>query len=232
MEDKGEVLYELKPKFDFLYEIMMPTGKKMKSALISVIILAIVKIILSFAKGYVLGMNNELFATLYNVTNIIIIVAIVFAIILCIARIAIQILEYNGMSYKFYKNCMIFENSFLNQTRKTIEYADIKEVEIRRTIMDRIMNYGVIILYTSAEKAFGNATILYAIKNTQEHYNNIESLIHSGKIITGPIKTEENHEAFKETLTMQNETEEKTKDAENSEESSYSGNNPLDHKED
>ena len=30
MEDKGEVLYELSPKFDFLYELTMPTGKKMK----------------------------------------------------------------------------------------------------------------------------------------------------------------------------------------------------------
>lgn len=229
MEDRGEVLYELKPKFDFFYEIMMPTGKKMKSALLSVIILAIIIIILAFSKSYVLGMNNELFKTLFNVSNIIVIIAMVFAIILFIARICIQILEYKGMTYKFYKNCMIFENNFLNQTRKTIEYTDIKEVEIRRTIMDRIMNYGVIILYTSAEKAFGNATILYAIKNTQEHYNNIESLIHSGRIISSPIRTEENHNAFKEQLNLQNAMD---RNEEYNEANALSDVNPLDKKED
>jgi len=229
MEDRGEVLYELKPKFDFFYEIMMPTGKKMKSALLSVIILAIIIIILAFSKSYVLGMNNELFKTLFNVSNIIVIIAMVFAIILFIARIFIQVLEYKGMSYKFYKNCMIFENNFLNQTKKTIEYTDIKEVEIRRTIMDRIMNYGVIILYTSAEKAFGNATILYAIKNTQEHYNNIESLIHSGRIISNPIRTEENHDAFKEQLNLQNAMD---RNEEYNESNALSDVNPLDKKED
>ena len=229
MEDRGEVLYELKPKFDFFYEIMMPTGKKMKSALLSVIILVIITIILAFSKSYVLGMNNELFNTLFNVSNIIVIIAMVFAIILFIARIFIQVLEYKGMSYKFYKNCMIFENNFLNQTKKTIEYTDIKEVEIRRTIMDRIMNYGVIILYTSAEKAFGNATILYAIKNTQEHYNNIESLIHSGRIISNPIRTEENHDAFKEQLNLQNAMD---RNEEYNESNALSDVNPLDKKED
>ena len=133
------------------------------------------------------------------------------------------------MSYKFYKNCMIFENNFLNQTRKTIEYADIKEVEIRRSIMDRIMNYGVIIIYTSAEKSYGSATILYSIKNTQEHYNNIESLIHSGKIITNPIRTEENHDAFKEQLNLQNAMD---KTEVYNESNALSDVNPLDKKED
>ena len=37
MEDKGEVLYELGPKFDFFYEMTMPTGKKMRSSFVSAI---------------------------------------------------------------------------------------------------------------------------------------------------------------------------------------------------
>ncbi|MBO5477053.1 MAG: PH domain-containing protein [Clostridia bacterium] len=228
MEEKGEILYEIKPKFDFLYELMMPTGKKMKSALISVIISIILKVILTLAKDQILAMNNGFFTNVYNVTNIILIIAIAFSILLFIARIVMQVLEYNGMSYKFYNNCMIFENNFLNQTRKTIEYADIKEVEIRRTIMDRIMNYGVIIIYTSAEKSYGSATILYSIKNTQEHYNNIESLIHSGKIISSPIKSE-NHDAFKEQLNLQNAM---AKTEEYNESNALSDVNPLNKRED
>ena len=229
MEDKGEILYQIKPKFDFLYELMMPTGKKMKSALISIIISIAMKIILTLVKDQILAMNNGLFTNLYNVTNIILMIVIAFSFIIFIARIVIQILEYKGMIYKFYKNCMIFENNFLNQTRKTIEYADIKEVEIRRSIMDRIMNYGVIIIYTSAEKSYGSATILYSIKNTQEHYNNIESLIHSGKIITNPIRTEENHDAFKEQLNLQNAMD---KTEVYNESNALSDVNPLDKKED
>ena len=35
---------------------------------------------------------------------------------------------------------MVYENDFLSQTKKTIEYSNIREVEIRRTVTDRIMN--------------------------------------------------------------------------------------------
>jgi len=53
MEDKGEVLYELSPKFDFIYELTMPTGRKMKSALAIVIVSIILNIILIFKQYYV-----------------------------------------------------------------------------------------------------------------------------------------------------------------------------------
>ena len=92
MEDKGEILYQIKPKFDFLYELMMPTGKKMKSALISIIISIAMKIILTLVKDQILAMNNGLFTNLYNVTNIILMIVIAFSFIIFIARIVIQIL--------------------------------------------------------------------------------------------------------------------------------------------
>ena len=210
MEDKGEVLYELKPKYDFIYEMMMPTGKKTKSALMGIIVSVIIKVILSLLRSYIVNMNNELALSVYNVINILMIVVIVFSIILFIARIVMQVLEYKGMSYKFYKNCMVFENNFLSQTKKTIEYPNIKEVEIRRTVMDRIMNYGVIILYTSAEKTFGNATIIYAIKDTQNHYNEIEKLIHAGRsenvqqVPNEEVPEELTHDEFKEKISINN----------------------------
>ena len=102
----------------------------------------------------------------------------IFSILLFIARIVVQSLEYKGIKYKFYENCLTVENNFLNQTRKTIEYTNVKEIEIRRTLLDRIINYGIIIIYTNAEKSYSSATIIYAVKNIQEHYNKIEHLIH------------------------------------------------------
>ena len=208
MEEKGELLYELKPKFDFIYELFMPTGKKMKSALMSTILAIIIKIVLIMAGNYVESLNNEMFVMMYNICNIIIDIAIVFSIILFIVRIIFQVLEYKGISYKFYKDCIIFENTFLNQTRKTIEYSNIREVEIRRTIFDRILNYGVIIIYTNAEKGTGSATVIYAIKDTQLHYNNIESIIHNGNIVSSPIieDTTRNQEIDLQNAMSKNET--------------------------
>ena len=121
--------------------------------------------------------------------------------------------EYKGIKYKFYKDCLVCENTFLSQTKKTIEYSNIREVEIRRTFLDRIMNFGVIIIYTNADKTFGSATVLYAVKNTVEKYNNIESLIHNKNISSGPIKVE--NEKIDNEISNTNPVEEYTQDASN-----------------
>lgn len=198
MEDKGEVLYELKPTFNFIYELTMPTGRKIRAAFMSIVLAVAIKIILLFVKSYILGFNNEMINTIYNVCNGVMIIVILVTIILFIARIIFQVFEYKGMSYKFYADCMISENSFLNQTRKTIDYINIREVEIRRSIIDRIMGYGIIIIYTNADKAYGSATVLYAIKDTQKHYDEIEKIIYKGKDITIKDKVIEDNNPVKE----------------------------------
>ena len=198
MEDKGEVLYELKPTFNFLYELVMPTGRKIRSALMSIILAIVIIVILIFSKSYILGFNNELINSIYNVCDILMILVIILTMIFFAARIIFQILEYRGMSYKFYEDCMTSENTFLNQTRKTIDYINIREVEIRRSIIDRIMGFGIIIVYTNAEKAYGSATVIYAIKDTQRHYNEIEKIIYKGKDITVKDKTLEDGNPVKE----------------------------------
>ena len=204
MEDKGEVLYEIGPKFNFFYELTMPTGRRLKSALTGVIISIVLLIVLFLCKGYITDFNNEIIMSIYNIATIVCCIAIVVTIIMLIGRISMQILEYKGISYKFYKDCMVYENDFLSQTKKTIEYSNIREVEIRRTVTDRVMNYGVIIIYTNADRARGSATILYGIKNTEEHYNNIEYLIHNGNVITNPIKTGDSATVLKNEIDLNN----------------------------
>lgn len=204
MEENREVLYEIGPKFDFLYELTMPTGKKIKSALVYTVLALIIKLFISFSRIKISSASNELLSLIYSVGNILITVALVFSVILLVARIVMQVLEYKGIKYKFYDNYLTFENTFLSQTKKTIEYSNIREVEIRRSILDRILNYGVIIIYTNADKLQGSATVLYGIKNTQEHYNNIQSLIHHGSVTTNPIKTEDGSNSFKDQTDLQN----------------------------
>ena len=162
--------------------------------------------------------------SIYNIATIVCCIAIVVTIIMLIGRISMQILEYKGISYKFYKDCMVYENDFLSQTKKVIEYSNIREVEIRRTVTDRVMNYGVIIIYTNADRVNGSATILYAIKNTEEHYNNIESLIHNGNIITNPIKTEDSYNDLKGENDLKNAM---NKNEEYNESNATSDNDPL-----
>lgn len=213
MEDKGDVLYELSPRFDFFYELTMPTGKKMKSSFIAVVIVLIINVILEFSKSVAIDAGNTSLLSVLKICTIIGYVFLAFVILLFIARIVMQILEYKGIKYIFYKNCMVYENKFLNQTKKTIEYANIREIEIRRTLLDRMLNYGVIIIYTNAEKAYGSATVIYAVKDIEKHYNNIESIVHTGNIMNNPIKTGdvskdfETHDEFVDSINTMNNVE-------------------------
>ena len=152
MEDKGEVLYELGPKFDFFYEMTMPTGKKMRSSFISALVTAIITIAFFMFKDSLFADASSDIHNMLKIIGIVLIVVLVFFVIVFFARVLMQSLEYKGIKYYFYKNCMVYENNFLNQTRKTIEYSNIREVEIRRTLTDRMLNYGVIIIYTKSEK--------------------------------------------------------------------------------
>lgn len=224
MDEKGEVLYELSPKFNFWYELTMPTGKKIRSSFTTIIITLILNIVFLVGKKYILNMDNITIINVYNVCRIICLIVLIVSIVIFISKIVMQVLEYKGMSYKFYKDCLVFENNFLSQTRKTIEYSNIREVEIRRSVTDRIMNYGVIIIYTNADKAYGSATVLYAIKNTEEHYNNIESIIHNGNIISSPIKTGNSARDLKEETNFQNAM---NKNETYNESNAMSDNNPL-----
>lgn len=189
MEEKGEVLYELGPKFDFFYELTMPTGKKMKSSFVLVIVTIIINVVLEFAKSFVEDYDQFYYMPILKILSVVGLIILGFMVLLLIARIVMQVLEYKGIKYTFYKNCMVYENNFLNQTKKTIEYSNIREIEIRRTLLDRMLNYGVIIIYTNAEKAYGSATVIYAVKDIEKHYNNIEKIVHSGNIMNNPIKT-------------------------------------------
>ena len=76
---------------------------------------------------------------------------------------------------------MIYEDDFLNQHRKNIEYKNIKEVEIRRTIWDRMLNFGIMVIYTNADNDRNNGLVIYSVKDPKAHYNVIDGLIHKKK---------------------------------------------------
>ena len=204
MEDKGEVLYELSPKFDFFYELTMPTGKKMKSSFMAVVISLVITVVFEFLKSVAMDANNQNFLSIVKVLFVVGLVFLLFSILMFIVRIVMQSLEYKGIKYTFYKECLVYENNFLNQTKKTIEYSNIREIEIRRTLIDRILKYRVIIIYTNAEKGYGSATVIYAVKDIERHYNNIENIVHNGNVISSPIRSGDANVDFQNEVNLQN----------------------------
>lgn len=175
MEEK--LLYELSPKFNFIYELFMPTGRKIKMNLIVSLMFTILTILL-----YLNIFTGA--STFGNTTNTLKIVSLFFTIIAYIifaVSIILKIMQYKCINYKFYEKHMIYEDTFLNQHKKNIEYSNVKEVEIRRTIWDRILNFGVVIIHTNAENGRANGIVVYGLKNPEEKYKKIDEIIHNGK---------------------------------------------------
>lgn len=178
-----EVIYELSPKFNMLYELFMPTGRKIKSTLLFIIAVFFMDIYLLFGAK---GMNVGSIVVFGNMTILAILKIIFFTLILVLIlklvfHIVIQSMQYKHITYRFYSTHMVYEDDFLNQHRKNIEYSNIKEVEIRRTIMDRILGFGVIIIYTNAENSRSNGLVIYGLKNPRESYDIIDDIIHKNK---------------------------------------------------
>lgn len=172
MEEK--LLYKLSPKFNFVYELAMPTGRKIKTFFVVGILFTILTILLYFNSfGGIQTLGNGIPAL-----KVISLFFTIFSYILLVSSIILKITQYKYISYKFYEKHMIYEDNFLNQHRKNISYDNVKEVELRRTIWDRIFNFGVVIIHTNAENGRANGVVVYGLKNPEESYRKIDEIIH------------------------------------------------------
>ena len=138
------------------------------------------------------------------ILNIVLIVGIIATIIKLIIHIVLQNAQYKNIKYTFYDTHIVYEDSFLNQHRKNIQYANIKEVEIRRSVWDRILGYGIIVIYTNAENEYSNGLVIFSIKNPQEHYDIIDNLVHNYKTEDTNKKIVETNEEFDEKIPESN----------------------------
>lgn len=127
---------------------------------------------------------------LMTILHIVFWVMMIVLFIRTISHLLFQMLQYKYLSYTFYEDHMIYEDTFLNQHRKAIEYSNIKEVEIRRTVMDRVFGYGIIIIYTNAENA-NNGLVIYSIQDPQECYDRIQEILRKSKLGKNEVKTEQ-----------------------------------------
>lgn len=183
MRKDEPIRYQLSPKFNFIYELFMPTGRKMKTTMLILFVFFVFTVYILFAgktmqSGEIILFGNVSVLNLLTYSCLLIDILLIVKLIF---HIIFQNLQYKHITYTFYDSHMIYEDDFLNQHRKNIEYANVKEVEIRRTIMDRIFGYGVIIIYTNAENNRSNGLVIYGIKNPKNSYDIIDQLVHKGK---------------------------------------------------
>lgn len=181
MDDNREVKYKISPEFNLLYELGMPTGRKIRTSIFFIIIFLIATIVVIVKAGDLTFANYEIFNNIKvdKFLLVLCIIADIVTIIRLVSTIIFQKLQYNHVTYTFYDHMMIYEDDFLNQHRKNIEYKNIKEVEIRRTVWDRILDYGVMIVYTNADNDRNNGLVIYSVRNPKSHYDVIDKLIHN-----------------------------------------------------
>ncbi|MEG0873195.1 MAG: PH domain-containing protein [Clostridia bacterium] len=205
--ERKEPIFVLQPKFNFIYELFMPTGRKIKRTITAFLVFLLLMFFIMFIKKSV-NIENIAASTLQNVYNIGSVVSIV-VIVLCVLKlafhIAFQYFQYKNIKYEFYDKHLLYIDNFLNQHKKNIQYINIKEVEIRRTIWDRILGFGIIVIYTNAENEYSNGLIVYAIKDADSYYEKIDALVHNikesnnpqGSELGGNIEVQEKEEKMK-----------------------------------
>lgn len=205
-----EVVHEITPKFNFIYELGMPTGRKIKSTLFLLFIFLAGYIVYLVGKGKMGNSSTNLGnIDIMNVLNIVLILGMIFSVVKIIIHVIFQNAQYKNIKYTFYNDHMTYEDSFLNQHKKNIEYANVKEEEIRRSVWDRIMGYGIIVIYTNAENEYSNGLVIFGIENPKVHYDIIDKLVHSPTVKgdTTKIDNENNINLNQEKIENPKETE-------------------------
>lgn len=221
--NENEIVHQITPKFNFIYELGMPTGKKIKSTLIMLFIFIIGYIVyLTLGSNVRINVGNNF--NVVSILNIVLIIGMIFSVIKLIIHIVMQNLQYKNITYTFYNDHMTYEDSFLNQHKKNIEYANVKEVEIRRSVWDRILGYGIVVIYTNAENEYSNGLVIFSIKDPKYHYDIIDKLVHSPEIKNNTISNStsiiknEVQEEIPNNITLEESKESSVNDVENVEE--------------
>ncbi len=72
-------------------------------------------------------------------------------------------LNYSRTDYRFYPDRLEFDEGFFSINRKVINFQDVKEVTLRKGILQRIYGLGTIYLATLATGSMGNMNLFYAL---------------------------------------------------------------------
>ncbi|MEG1141328.1 MAG: PH domain-containing protein [Clostridia bacterium] len=163
-------MYEIKKSYNFIYELFSKRGYNLRKFIVALFTFIFIFFIYNIYKNDIKISTSFIPLILYGLIGINSIV-ILFSVLL-------KFIQYRSTAYRFYDTHMEYEDSFLNKEKTTLSYINIKEMELKRNVFDRIMNYGTISIYTNAEKSEDQGIILESIKRPQEVYDNIDKIVH------------------------------------------------------
>lgn len=200
--ENDKPIFTITPKYNFIYELFMPTGKKTSKVINNFFIILVIYLLAILLNGiFKINIPADI-VPVVKIINGIIIAILVILLIQIVVHIILQIYQYKNTIFTFYDSYMIYEDNFLNQHKKTIQYLNIREVEIRKNVWDRINGYGIIVIYTNADNEFNNGLVIFGVKDPDKWYNKIDQLVHNNtykavdsenlnkKIVTNDIKSD------------------------------------------
>lgn len=150
--ENGQIKLKIKPIFNIGYQIMI----NLSWGFVALVLMIVNK-------------NKEV----YNSSTIPWILAIIL--IFMLIKMIFDYLQYQATEYNFYNTKIEYKNGFLNKSEKTLKYKDIREVEKKEGILERIFKLGTIIIYTNASNQ-NNGIRIHSLENIDEQFEKINQL--------------------------------------------------------
>jgi uncharacterized membrane protein YdbT with pleckstrin-like domain len=116
----------------------------------------------TFWSGGFFGGMSSTFLGFHSRTPFIIFGALAFVAVPAVAYFGKK-LNYMRTEYRFYEDRLEFEEGFFTLNKKVIKFRDIKEVTLRRGILQRIYSLGTIYLATLATGSTSNMNPFVAL---------------------------------------------------------------------
>ena len=164
----NEILLEVRPKYKFTYLTGFDLLKEIGAYLI-------------FFMMYIIFLRIEIYSEDFF---IIIIPSIIAFVIFIVIRLAIAFVkssykkqQYKNHIYIFYKDRVVFIDSFLNSSEKELKYKDIREVSKKQRYMQKLFNIGNIRLYSNIEDDYLNDIYMNDIEYVDDVYLQIKDII-------------------------------------------------------
>lgn len=104
------------------------------------------------------------------------IIAIVYMVFLVGSTIYNK-LKYDANTYSFYKDKVIYTDSFFHKEQKEIKYTDIKEIRYNQLFLQIPFKIGDITLSTNSGKFLDNGIHIWGVKDIQNEYQKLIKIL-------------------------------------------------------
>lgn len=173
--DNNQIMYSLKPTFNYGYKIFTTLWK-----LMLYIVFVVVYFIAEFG-----ALAKEVWLT-SNFSLVLIGISII-VLIGIIIKLIFEKKQYDNLEYNLYRNRLEYIDSFINKEEKILKYKNIREVTMSQSLLERMFSIGTIKIYTNASGGYSsnnhgemntkNGIVIHCVTNVREEYEKIKQII-------------------------------------------------------